>query len=789
MYFRLLIFCLFFLLFGEIIYAQNSAPLYRSGQIIVKFKPGRIAPDVLSVFLNQHTGKQTLLFDNQQQPQFKLEKLIKPTPSLFGGLTLGNRYSTLTDKMKILAALSQFDTLYTLRFPSQITVNVVLDMLATSDVIEFAQPNYLYFKSTKPVATPNDPCFSAQYRPDLLGLSFAQAWDFSSTQFTPLVAVIDTGIQYTHADLVDSLWNDGAGHYGYNAYAAVYGGNVNDPLDLDGHGTHVSGIIAAGFNNAIGTPGVATNAKIMALKYSDDGLSDTSIVLNALSYAIQHGAQIVNMSFGGMSIDPAFHAGCDNAAAAGLLLVAAAGNDGVEPIQYPAAYPSVMAVGALNLSLTSYAKNVDWGFGYGSNFGPEMSVVAPGTAIFSTMSDVYDSVYGTPLSLAGGRYNYLTGTSQATPMVVGIAALIKQTYPSYTASQIRSIIENSADDLGLPGHDDYYGYGRINPLKAMILADNIPPSINLSSRSVYAPYSVLTITANLMDNISPLTTENLNAVIFFKSSTGNTYSQVSMNRCFGFDDPQFAGILPSYNIDSTLNYYIQAMDKNNNRVTSNVRTIYTADHFPPELTLLSTANLAPGRMVSFQVIDDSLLAEILISINGSVSGECVATYSYTSGSISGNSSIFHFKLPDDFPPGHYRLYAEASDILGNTTQMLDLGPFAVISDFRFVGPTNNIVDPVVAPNPLHPRNSDLIVGFRLTRAGMVRAVFFDLNGNIVHKEDNIPMTDAEDLYYQVKWLGCDIRNDNIKNGVYFVLIEAVWNQQKISRRLKFAVLN
>ncbi len=244
------------------------------------------------------------------------------------------------------------------------------------------------------------------------------------------VAVIDTGMDYTHPDLKDNY----AG--GYNFVAAT-----GNPMDDNGHGTHVSGIIAAEANG-VGVVQTAPKARLYALKVLDSsGSGYISDIVSALQWCVTNKMQIASMSFGGGD-SYSMHRACDAAYAANVLLVAAAGNDGASrwrsAVNSPGSYSSVIAVAATDQNNT----RASW-----SSTGPEVELSAPGVNILSDWP--------------GGKYETLSGTSMATPYVSGTAALVIQGGVT-SASVVRQRLDNSATHLGSAGRNSSYGYGLVN---------------------------------------------------------------------------------------------------------------------------------------------------------------------------------------------------------------------------------------------------------------------------------------------------------------------------------------
>lgn len=294
---------------------------------------------------------------------------------------------------------------------------------------------------------PDDTRYRFQWGPE--EINAPQAWDFSLGSASVVLAVLDTGVDYTHEDLAPNMWRDGSGAYGYD-----FVNGDTDPRDDnihsydDGqfmpntntyHGTHVAGIAAAATNNNLGIAGMA-QVRIMAVKILNaSGIGSDSDVASGIQYAMDNGANIVVLSFGASSSTFVLRRAVERAWQAGLVLVAAAGNEGASAISYPAAYAEVIAVGAVDSSLRRASF---------SNTGPDLDLVAPGVQIISAE--------------ARDRYQYLSGTSSAAPHVAGVAALMLSQNPALTNVEISAYLNQSARDLGPNGFDTSYGWGLVD---------------------------------------------------------------------------------------------------------------------------------------------------------------------------------------------------------------------------------------------------------------------------------------------------------------------------------------
>lgn len=252
------------------------------------------------------------------------------------------------------------------------------------------------------------------------------------------VGVIDTGIRTNHPDLKV------AGGVSFVAGVSSY----NDDM---GHGTHVAGIISAK-DNSIGVVGVAPEANIYAIKALDSkGEGNQSDVVAAIDWAINQKMDIINLSITSPQGSYLLSQTLQKAYNQDIIIIAASGNSltpltGSQDVLFPARYPTVIGVGSINRS------NQKSSFSY---YGESLELVAPGEKILSTFAGYVDGVYK--------DYSYSDGTSMASPFVAGIAALYKQAYPEFTNAQIRTLMQQSAIDLGVKGKDSSYGYGLVQP--------------------------------------------------------------------------------------------------------------------------------------------------------------------------------------------------------------------------------------------------------------------------------------------------------------------------------------
>lgn len=277
------------------------------------------------------------------------------------------------------------------------------------------------------------------------------AWPTGNTGKGVKVAILDTGIDATHPDLVVT------GGVNYAGSAKDGSTSPADWSDKHGHGTHVAGIVAAR-NNTIGVVGVAPDAGIWAVKVlGDDGTGYTSDIIQGLDWCTANGIQVASMSLGGGGTT-SLQAACDRVYAKNVVLVAAAGNGG-GAVTYPAAYSSVIAVSATD------AQDLRASF---SSFGPQIALAAPGVNIYSTYK--------------GGTYANMSGTSMACPHVTGAAALAWASGLT-SAPAVRDRLITTAEDLGTKGFDTSYGYGLVDAGKVASGATpaDSPPTVRITA--------------------------------------------------------------------------------------------------------------------------------------------------------------------------------------------------------------------------------------------------------------------------------------------------------------------
>ncbi|MDM5221843.1 S8 family serine peptidase [Peribacillus sp. NJ11] len=381
------------------------------------------------------------------------------------------------------------DLIEKVEVPKGETTDNLIKELEERKNVEYAEPNYLF----KKMESPNDPAYNDQWHHKKLGTN--AAWTKSMGSKELIVAIIDDGIDRNHDDLKGKI---------VKAYDTV--NNRKNIIPKGEHGTHIAGIIAGSANNGIGGTGVAPNIKLMPINVFDGEYADTADIIDAIHYAVEQKANIINMSLGDTSYSEALNKAVQEAYKKGILIVAAAGNEGdmgknVQRV-YPAAFSHVISVAATD----SKDKRPSY-----SNYHSTVDIAAPGDDILST--------------LPGEKYGWMSGTSMATPMVAGVAALIWSHEPKLNKLEVEYRLYDSAVDLGTKGKDIYYGNGRVNAKKALEMKTLTKPAVTaISDKETKIngkiPTDFKTGTVSIYTDKKQLATVKINGEKTFKATIG-----------------------------------------------------------------------------------------------------------------------------------------------------------------------------------------------------------------------------------------------------------------------------
>ena len=430
---------------------ENGDLLYASNEIIVKFK-------------NDFTNENSRL------------QIIASMLKIFEQVSIKSIDPIFSDeKNKFFKAQIGLDKIYSIKYEGDVDPLLISRKISSLNDIEYAEPRYIY----RVKYTPNDPSFVSQ--PYLNQVRATQAWDVSKGDSSIVIGIIDTGVYWMHPDLGPNIWinkneipnngidDDNNGYIddirGWD-FGGLNGTPDNDPReDAPYHGTHVAGIASAATDNGIGVAGMGFKCKIMAVKTARDDRKDPSSGVpyiwygyEGIVYAADNGAKVINCSWGGSGFSQFAQDIINYATMKGALVVAAAGNSNSSGDHFPSGYKNVLSVAAVG----SDDRKASY-----SNYGYTVDVSAPGSSIYNTWST--------------NTYTYLSGTSMASPLVAGIAGLVKARYPYFTPEQLAEKIRVSSDDNYNVNTLYRYmlGKGRVNAWKA--LQDSINTSVRMLS--------------------------------------------------------------------------------------------------------------------------------------------------------------------------------------------------------------------------------------------------------------------------------------------------------------------
>jgi len=347
------------------------------------------------------------------------------------------------------------DAIVSVEVPTGETLASFMKELKTTAGVVRVEPDHLEYKTY----TPDDSSFYLQSHHK--NIQSEKAWERTKGDASVVVAVIDDGIDSYHTDLRNKI---------VDPYDVVNGSPYT--VTRGEHGTHVSGIIGGTMDNTFAGAGVAPNTSIMPLDVFTGDSAYSSDVISAIYRAVDHGAAIINMSLGSYNYSSLYQSAINYAHDHNVVVIAAAGNDATSRHHYPSSYNHVVSVASTTQSDSA---------SYFSNYGIDIDVSAPGSYIYSTLP--YNS------------FGSMSGTSMASPVVAGVAALVKAHEPTLTNDEIVTRLETTGDDLGSSGWDMEFGYGRVNAASALLIKEYQELNVDdvtdqMTSVTGEIPYSV-----------------------------------------------------------------------------------------------------------------------------------------------------------------------------------------------------------------------------------------------------------------------------------------------------------
>jgi subtilisin family serine protease len=566
----------------------------------------------------------------------------------------------------------------------------VVTRLKGNKHVEFAELDQLM----PAAATVNDPSYASEWH--LAKIGAPQAWDYT-TGGGVIIAILDTGVDGTHPDLAPQMVA------GWNFYD-----NNSNTADIQGHGTAVAGTAAAAANNAIGVAGVAGGAKIMPLRISDPSAwAAWSTTAQAINYAADHGARVVNLSYVGTSVSSTILTAASYLRSKGGVMFVAAGNNGVLDNTAPTTVLQVVSATQESDQLASW-----------STYGPFVSISAPGNNILTTSR--------------GGIYQYWWGTSLATPVVAGTAALIIAKRPDFTPAQIDATLKSTATDLGSSGTDNYFGAGRVNAAAALALAaggsaplptDTTAPTVAITSPTSGTMTGTVTVSTTAGDNVGVTKVELRANGTLVATDTAAPYT-------FSWNTTTSA--------NGGVNLTAVAYDAAGNKTTSGavyvtVSNTTGGDTTPPAIVITAptAGSTVTGQVtVSANASDNVGVTRVDFKINATVVATTnTAPYRYT-------------WTTTQFPNGGAMLTAVAYDAAGNSSTSVAVG----VTVSNAPSSSGGDVSPpqVVITSPLSGNVTGVVpVAVSATDNVGVTRVDLKVNGSIIGSLTSAP--------YQFSW--------------------------------------
>jgi subtilisin family serine protease len=486
----------------------------------------------------------------------------------------------------------------------------VKSALMRNPMVDFVEEN----DWVSPQVVPNDYYFSFQWHLSKIGAP--DAWGISVGSSNVTVAVLDSGVDSSHPDLAGKLLS------GWN----FYNGN-GDTSDVTGHGTAVAGVAAAATNNTVGVAGVGWKCLILPVRVTDEnGYASYSLLSKGLVYAADRGARVAVVSFqifNGSALTSAAKYFMDK----GGLVFAAGGNTG--QFENYTDNPYIVSVSGT----TSDDKS--WG-----SYGPYIDLSAPCSAIYTTIK--------------GGGYGNVGGTSFSAPIAAGVAALIFSVNPSLTPSQVEQILEATAVDLGDPGYDIYYGWGRVDAYAALKMASGVsppPPDTNPPSVKITYPSDGDTVSGAITVKVNASDGSGVSKVELYKNGVLFAVDSEAPYE-FYWDttaDPDGVYVLAAKAYDVAGNC------GESSSVSVNVVNAKVLDNNPPSVSIVQPLNGSTvSKTIDVAASDESGISRVEFYIDGKLAA-----------TVSGEPYVYRWNTRS-VKNGWHTLTVKAYDKNGNT---------------------------------------------------------------------------------------------------------------------------
>lgn len=729
-----------------LIFLAASAALasnnYQPGQIIVKFR------SAMAFQSDNSTGLESL---DELTKRFSVTAVQPLWP-----VSAGARTQTEGPAGPQQANLQKY---YLIQFDSKFSVDEVMAAYRHLALVDLAEPNYL----VKAMATtPNDPDFYRQwglkntgqeYTPGHRGLAGKDiaatlAWDKNLGSRHIVVAVIDTGIQLDHPDLAANIWhnpgeipNNGYDddHNGfiddYNGWnfarildpkGRVIGGDNNNVLDDNGHGTAMSGIIGAVADNGLGIAGINWQIQIMPVKVlNTNGVGTYFDIANGITYAVSNGAKVLNMSLGGPDTSTILSDTIAFAVSQYCFISASVGNDGRRTVNYPAGYDGVTGVAATD----DYDNHP--GF---SNFNATVDLSAPGVSIYTTKP--------------GSIYWYVSGTSPAAAFVSGAAAWLLSSASGLHGSDIATILEDFAVDLGAAGWDPYFGYGRLmmNIVVPTPYASKVTLSDAETGNTIYTNDYVVGVGVNYIGTPA--------FVLLATKPDGSDGTWMTWEDFTSDPSFTFPKTPPNLTPEGTVYLYVRLKDVSGqigNVRSGNIILDVTKPEMTQGVSFDNITEVKAGDLIPARPLIKFTLKDVVSGVNPQAVFVSLDSQPYACDSYDQLTDQFTFQVSMTLSAGLHNIsVGHLADRAGNELATIELKNVRVAEALAA-----GDFDPGVKPFGWYDPTTDLIyVGYSLTGDADCKIRVFDPAGNTLWQNNYLAGTEGGHFgYNQISWDG------------------------------------
>ncbi len=631
-------------------------------------------------------------------------------------------------------------------FSSKAAANYFINQAKSDPSIEYIQKSHIY----KIEYTPNDSLFKQQWA--LKKIEAAEAWNITQGTDTVLIGLIDTGVDYLHPDLKNKIYinkgetgidanghdkrdngidDDGNGFiddymgwdftdrkgFPFDSLSGDYLNWDNNPMDENGHGTYIAGIIGAETNNMIGIAGVAPKIKILNIRAFDpNGYGEEDDVASAVLYAVKMGVKVINMSFGDNQFSYVLRDVIRYAYSKNIVPVASSGNSGSDEPHYPSGYSEVICVG--NSTRYDYVAS-------SSNYGSTLDLVAPGTSILTTSKD--------------GGYTEVSGTSASAPFVSAAAGLILS-LGNFTNEEVKQILKSTADDINVPGWNLKSGAGRLNLFRAVsviapsIVKFNSPEEDFTTSKNSLSIHA--TILSAYFQNYSLYMGTGLNPVQWV--TLVNNYPYQFFNKeIYNLDISNFKDTV--YTLRMTVN---QSNGKN-----SEERVNYYIERSPPKIRIVFLNSAFYGSKLTILAsvfTNQRSVVKLYYRKKGSNSFTFVTLDGFSTNTEMVNQLHYGF-IPKDIIKQNstYEVYLEAVNLAGLKSVVNNNGYNFEIQTNNYFHPRFENVQPFTLPpgeiyqNPVNLTSSDSNEIFLRGSDNPKISYLYRLSGNHFQKIDSL----------------------------------------------------